>query len=83
MQPQTFAVPAPAQVSGEVQVPQLSVPPQPLEMVPQFAPCAAHVVGVQPHTFIAPAPPHDSGALHMPQLSIPPQPSGIEPQFLP
>jgi hypothetical protein len=28
-------------------VPQLSVPPQPLEIVPQFFPWAAHVVGVQ------------------------------------
>jgi hypothetical protein len=34
---------------GAVHVPQLSVPPQPLEIVPQFAPCAAQVVGVQ-HT---------------------------------
>ena len=27
--------------------PQVSVPPQPSEIVPQFLPCAAHVVGVQ------------------------------------
>jgi hypothetical protein len=29
------------------QEPQLSVPPHPSEMVPQFFPCAAQVVGVQ------------------------------------
>ena len=28
-------------------MPHESVPPQPLEMVPQFLPCAAQVVGVQ------------------------------------
>jgi hypothetical protein len=31
-------------------VPQLSVPPQPSGMDPQFLPCAAHVVGV--HVFV-------------------------------
>ena len=44
--PQTLATPPPPQVWGEVQVPQVSVPPQPSEMVPQFLPCAAQVVGV-------------------------------------
>src|SRR5262245_19720149 len=50
VQPQTFAVPPPPHVCGAVQVPQLSVPPQPSEMVPQFLPCAVHVVGM--HTVV-------------------------------
>ena len=45
--PQTFGVPPPPQVSGRVHVPQPRVPPQPSAIVPQFAPAAAHVVGVQ------------------------------------
>jgi len=44
---QTFAIPPPPQTCGAVHVPQTSVPPQPSEIVPQFLPCAAHVVGVQ------------------------------------
>ena len=45
--PQTFATPPPPHVCGDVQVPQLSVPPQPLEIEPQFLLWAAHDVGVQ------------------------------------
>src|SRR5437667_3000543 len=45
--PQTFATPPPPQVCGAVQTPQVSVPPQPSGIVPQFFPWAAHVVGVQ------------------------------------
>src|SRR5206468_7472899 len=45
--PQTFATPAPPQVCGAVQAPQVSVPPQPSAIVPQFFPCAAQVGGVQ------------------------------------
>src|SRR5207253_11364881 len=45
--PQTFAVPPPPQICGAVQVPQVSVPPQPSRIVPQFFPWAAQVVGVQ------------------------------------
>src|SRR6059036_300740 len=45
--PQTFATPPPPQVCGAVQAPQVSVPPQPSAIVPQFFPCAAQVVGVQ------------------------------------
>jgi hypothetical protein len=41
--PQTFAVPPPPQVSGAVQVPQFTIPPQPLGTVPQSSP-AGHVV---------------------------------------
>src|SRR5437899_12062569 len=45
--PQTFAAPPPPQVCGAVQTPQVSVPPQPSGIVPQFFPWAAQVVGVQ------------------------------------
>jgi len=45
--PQTFATPSPPQVCGLEQEPHVSVPPQPFEIVPQFLPWAAHVVGVQ------------------------------------
>jgi hypothetical protein len=45
--PHTLATPPPPHVCGEVQVPQLSVPPQPLATEPQFFPRAEHVVGVQ------------------------------------
>ena len=45
--PQTFAPPPPPHVCGAVHVPHVSVPPQPSEIVPQFFPCAAQVVGVQ------------------------------------
>jgi hypothetical protein len=55
-----------------MQLPQLSMPPQPFEMLPQVAFCAAQVVGVQPHTLAVPAPPQVCGALQTPQLSIPP-----------
>src|SRR5881392_1349872 len=41
--PQTFATPPPPQVCGAVQTPHVSVPPQPLGIVPQFFACAAHV----------------------------------------
>src|SRR6059036_1135438 len=44
--PQTLATPPPAQVCGAVQAPQVSVPPQPSAITPQFFPCAAQVVGV-------------------------------------
>src|SRR5262245_34096547 len=82
--PQTFATPPPPQVCGAVQAPQVSVPPQPSGIVPQFFPCAAQVVGVQaPPTFAVPPPRQVSGAPQTPQVSVPPQPSGIVPQFFP
>src|SRR2546425_241797 len=82
--PQTFAVPAPPHVSVPLQVPQLSQPPHPLGIPPQFLPRAAQVVGVQgPQTFALPPPPQVWDPLHVPQLSVPPQPSLRLPQFLP
>lgn len=44
--PHTLATPPPPHVWGAVQDPQTSVPPQPSGIVPQLAPCTAHVVGV-------------------------------------
>src|SRR5207249_3618232 len=73
-------------VCGRVQVPQLSVPPQPSETVPQSAPWAAQVVGVQapvPQTLGVPPPPQVCGAVQLPQLKVPPQPSGAVPQLFP
>ena len=85
MQPQTFGVPPPPQVCGAVHAgPQLTVPPHPSSMVPQFLPAPQEVIGVQPHTLLAP---QTSGAWHVPhvvvrevpQLSVP----VTVPQFLP
>src|ERR1700677_3721753 len=45
--PHWLAIPPPPQVAGEVQVPQLSVPPQPSPVVPQLTPRAPQVVGTQ------------------------------------
>ncbi|HLY36682.1 MAG TPA: hypothetical protein VKU61_01515 [Candidatus Binatia bacterium] len=47
--PQTFGAPPPPQVSGSAHVPQSSVRPaqSPSAIVPQLAPAAWHVVGVQ------------------------------------
>ncbi len=69
-------------MSGAVQVPQSSVPPQPSGMLPQSVPCAAHVVGVQ-HTFGVPPPPQTAGAGQVPQFKVPPQLSGMPPQLAP
>src|SRR5947199_2386647 len=81
--PQTFATPPPAQVCGAVQAPQVSVPPQPSAIVPQFFPWAAHVVAVQPppQTFATPPPPQVCGAVPEPQVRVPPPPSAITPQL--
>ena len=83
VQPHTFGVPPPAQVFGAEQVPQLSDPPQPSGIVPQFLPWAVQVVGVQPQTLDTPPPPQVCGLEHVPQLSDPVQPSDMLPQFLP
>src|SRR5215831_15806790 len=45
--PHTLATAPPPQVCGAVHTPQVSVPPQPFGIVPQFLPCATQVVGVQ------------------------------------
>ena len=46
---------------GYVQLPQLSVPPQPSAITPQFLFCAAQVVGRQPQRFETPPPPQVLG----------------------
>jgi len=66
-----------------VQLPQFTVPPQPFEIVPQFAPLGHVVTGVQPQTLAVPPPPQVCGAVQLPQLTVPPQPFGIVPQFRP
>ncbi len=76
-----LGAPPPPQLCGEVQVPHESVPPQPLAMVPQVFPCAAHDVGVQ--GILQMLAEQTCGAAQGPQSSVPPHPSGIEPQFLP
>ena len=45
--PQTLAIPVPPQDSVPAQVPQVSVPPQPSETVPQFFCSVAQVAGRQ------------------------------------
>lgn len=64
--PQTFGVPRPPQVCPGGQLPQLRNPPHPSSIVPQFFPCATHVVGVQPQTPGVPGlpPPQVSGGGH-------------------
>jgi hypothetical protein len=60
VQPQTFAVPPPPQLSGGVQSPHSSVPPIPSGMDPQFLTSASHVVasgGFGPQR-LGPPPPH-------------------------
>jgi hypothetical protein len=49
VQPHTLSSPAPPQLWGLVQVPQVSIPPQPSEIEPQFLSSAAQLVLVQPH----------------------------------
>ena len=84
VQPQTLEVPLPPQIWGLAQLPQLRVPPQPSETLPQVLPKAAQVVGVQapvPQTLEVPPPPQVCGLGHEPQLRVPPQPSDALPQF--
>ena len=80
LRPQTLATPAPPHVWGAVQDPQISVPPQPSEIVPQLP--VGQVFGMQvcgTQTLFV----HVALTAQVPQLSVPPQPSGIVPQFFP
>jgi hypothetical protein len=45
--PQTFATPPPPHVCAPLHVPQVKVPPQPSEIVPQVLPCDAQLWAVQ------------------------------------
>jgi len=89
---QTFGIPVPPLGGGAPQVMplgqgavQLSVPPHPSPIVPQYWPPPATVqeIGWQlgsPQTFMTPRPPQVAGAWHVPQSRTPPQPSPIMPQ---
>jgi len=57
--------------------------PQPSEMVPHAAPCAAQVLAVQPQALAMPPPPQLSGAVHLPQSRTSPHPSDTVPQLAP
>ena len=77
--PHLYAMPPPPQLCGLWQVPQSMVPPQPLGMVPQVAPIAPQLVGVQlppPHTPGVPPPPQVWPVPHGLQYGVtPPHPS--------
>ena len=85
--PHTLAVPPPPQVSGRLQVPQLSELPQPSPWVPQVTPSSVQVLGVQatvePHWLGVPPPPHVPASPQPPQSSGLPQPSPAGPQLKP
>ena len=82
---QTLAVPPAPQVMPLVQLPQLSTPPQPLPIVPQYCPpIGVQVTGVQLGSTQRLATPPDPQAMppgQLPQSSVPPQPSPIFPQY--
>ena len=52
-------------------------------MVPQPAPTALQVLGVQPHLLAKPPPPQVAGATQVPQWSVALHPSGVSPQVSP
>ena len=83
MQLHWLGTPLPPQVCGAGHAgPQLTVPPHPLEMVPQFWPAPHVVSGVQPHWLGVPPPPQVCGAVHAgPQVTVPPHPLEMVPQF--
>jgi hypothetical protein len=85
--PHADDVPAPPQVAGAVQLPQVSVWPQPSPVSPQATFSAWHVVGAQvppvPHTPRVPPPPQVWGEVQLPQLIVPPQPSAAIPHSTP
>ena len=81
--PQTFATPPYPHVSPAIgQVPQSMVAPQPSAIAPQFAPTAAHVVGVQTVTHAPFLQVEFVG--HVPHDAVtPPHPSATCPQTAP
>src|SRR5262249_55665682 len=84
----TFAMPSMPQSCPAGQLPQSTLPPQPLPTVPQYWPVACvQTVGVQtpessdaPHTFEMPPAPHVHGEAQAPQSRKRPQPSPLAPQ---
>jgi hypothetical protein len=84
VQPHTLETPPPLQVCGEVQPPQLCVPPQPFDTVPHLpAQAAAIVTGT--HWQVLEAPPHASLAAHAVQRAVSLQPlfASVGTQLLP
>jgi hypothetical protein len=83
--PQTLGVPLPPQIEGAGHAPpQLTVPPHPSAMTPQFIPAGHDVSFVQlgvPHWFATPPPPQIAPPVHfdVPQSMTPPQPSATLP----
>src|SRR6266542_893742 len=82
--PHTFAVPPPAQVSGDAQSPQSRSRPHPSPMRPQYVPpTCMHVSGAHPsmgmlHTFCTQSRPPAQSL----QSRMPPQPLPILPQYV-
>jgi len=81
VQPQTFGIPLPPQVSGDVQGPQSTVVPQFVETMPHLP--SHDVVTVQPQTPGVAPPPQVSGDWQFPQSRVWPQSSTNGPQFRP
>jgi hypothetical protein len=84
--PQTFGMPPPPQIVGAAHVValQLTMPPQPSEMLPQFMPAGHAVIFVHegvPHWFGVPPPPQIAPPMQLPapQSTVPPQPSAMMP----
>ena len=75
--------PAPVQVSGEVQVPPVSVPPQPSDAVPHTRPPGQLVAGTQTHAPDASQlfPPGHPPP-RVPHVIVPVHPAGTVPQIL-
>jgi hypothetical protein len=69
-------------VAFTAHVPQLSVPPQPSGMLPQFFPCAEHVVGVQPPP-VWQVPLVQVWPTGQEHVIVPPHPSETDPHLLP
>lgn len=78
-----------AHTPPSAQLPQSSLPAQPLPITPQYCPppCAVQVMGTQPggppQRFGMFPPPHTAPPGQSPQVSVPPQPSPMVPQNRP
>jgi hypothetical protein len=86
--PQTLATPPPQQLWLDGHAPQVTLPPQPSPMVPQYwvlpltQPWRTQPAGAGvPHTAATPPPPQLVPAGQEPQVKAPPQPSPIVPQY--
>src|ERR1700677_40882 len=74
----------PEHVWPALQVPHITMPPQPSDAAPQTSPDGQVVPALEPHALAVPLPPPVSGELQMaPQVMVPPQPLAMAPQFAP